>query len=262
MNKKILFILAAILILKTPIKFKINAMEKETLKEINKNSYYLEKYSKLTENNLNLKFAKNEYFNNIFKYLTQKTFTTTVIEDLKIYLTYYLLYFKNSHKNYNFLYVNNKLKNIEKSIVKNFKNNTTSYLEEINKILKKENISVNVYYYNILLNQIYDYYFSTLINHMLYAIIHYNRNYKEILHLLKNNVTFLLKDIENFIIVKINADENEKNLITKYFNSLLEYEKCNPGISPVGCLGSSKLKIEFREIYSLLKERLEQILWI
>ena len=99
MNKKFFFILAAILILKTPTKFKISAMEKETLKEINKNSYYLEKYSKLTENALNFNFSKNEYFNNIFKYLTQKTFTTTIVEDLKIYLTYYLLYFKNSHKN-------------------------------------------------------------------------------------------------------------------------------------------------------------------
>ncbi len=264
MNKKILIILATLLILKTPKQFKISAMEKntlETLEKVNKNSYFLNKYQTLKENQLNFKFSKNEYFNEIFENLLLETFSNTLFEDLRKYLIYYSLYFKTANKNYKYFEIIYELKGFEKNIIQNFKKNISFYMEKINEIIKKENLQVNVFYYEILLNQIYDYYFSTLINYVICEVVHNNKNYKELIDLLKKHSDYLFKDIKNFILIKVNIKVNkEENLTTKHFNSLLDYSNHNPGILPLGFLSAHKLKVEFHEIYGLLTERLEQIL--
>lgn len=264
MNKKILIILATLLVLKTPKQFKISAMEKNSLEElekVNKNSYFLNKYQNLKENQLNFKFSKNEYFNEIFENLLLKTFSNTLFEDLIKYLTYYSFYFKTPDKSYSYFKIIYKLKNYEKKIIQNFKKNNEFYMEKINETIKKENLQVNIFYYEILLNQIYDYYFSILTNYVIYKVVNNNKNYKELIVLLKKNCNYLFKDIKNFILVKINIKGNEEeNLTTKHFKSLLDYSNHNPGILPSGYLSSHKLKVEFREIYGLLTERLEQIL--
>ncbi len=218
-NKKIVKFLIGALILSLPATLKVSAMENnpanlETNVETTQKDFY---------------FSDDEEFDLIFEDRLKYLLKTIFIEDLREYALCYSESIKKLNQN-NSTDTFEKLDNLHKKIIINFRKENKKFIEQ--NIKNGKNKKVNFYYYEYFLNCLYDRLIFSALDFLKCEIEYYfkeKKNCKEIIDSTIKHKEYIFEKISKFIEKIIHKTGNEKfyNIPEKYA-SFEEYIEKNP----------------------------------